>query len=153
MDRWSRSLPLFSWNRKLQSYKRRPSERLRGPFSSPRPIVLVLLSMEDFLDDLSEDELGAEDSMLPHEKIILREKQNKAAWREAKPPADNEAVNLMGNMNGNTHKQQHKKERRASDTKTWTSEDEEEKYLREEWPQHEKHFFILSNVGRPIYSR
>ena len=34
-----------------------------------------------------------------------------------------------------------------------STEEVEDKYYREEWAKEEKHFFILSNAGKPIFSR
>lgn len=33
------------------------------------------------------------------------------------------------------------------------TEEEEENYFKYDWPKHEKHIFILSSAGKPVYSR
>ena len=33
------------------------------------------------------------------------------------------------------------------------TEEEEERYFKHDWPKHEKHIFILSSAGKPVYSR
>lgn len=49
--------------------------------------------------------------------------------------------------------QQERQNKERQKTKEEMAEADEDYYFKHEWPKHEKHIFILSSAGKPVYSR
>eukprot|EP01087_Luapelamoeba_hula_P024860 TRINITY_DN9619_c0_g1_i1.p1 TRINITY_DN9619_c0_g1~~TRINITY_DN9619_c0_g1_i1.p1 ORF type:complete len:755 (+),score=126.39 TRINITY_DN9619_c0_g1_i1:298-2265(+) len=68
-------------------------------------------------------------------------------------PTFQKTTNTIGNTNVSIDLEREQRDRERERTKEEMNEEEELHYFKTEWPKHEKHIFILSSAGKPVYSR